>query len=332
MQELCTGIAKRLTQIATLWFLVFCPLFSHSQGISARWVADTNAGLIGDHIRVELSIEHHQSLQPEWPVFQDTIGGLEILEASALDTLSNAANLTRISQNLVLTPFDSGSYRLPVVDVFYDNNGQRRSTFTNTIPIEILTVPVDTTQGLKPIKGIQIVGWAFEDFVPWILGTLGVGLLAFLLYWFVLRKKQTETPLGYAVPDIPAHEIAMRQLGKLEEKRHWQNGEVKEYYVGLSMIIREYLERKFDLMALESITDDILRDLDEKYQNLRQQENLRHLLEVADLAKFAKYQPTTDENLQAIEKAREFIKETKTWQAVMPEVPQVEPETDVEEA
>ena len=76
-------------------------------------------------------------------------------------------------------------------------------------------------------------------------------------------------------------------------------------------IIRTYLEDRFQILALELPTYDILQNL--KNKNL-QKENLTMLsaiLQRADLAKYAKSKPTDSENTESMDLSVNFVKNTK---------------------
>ena len=104
----------------------------------------------------------------------------------------------------------------------------------------------------------------------------------------------------------------MEKLRNLEEQKVWQQGDIKQYYSELSEIIREYIEGRYQFLALESTTDEIMDklmriSLPDQYKN-----NLQDLLMTADLVKFAKSHPLPDENKRYLDIANEFVRTTKT--------------------
>ena len=90
-------------------------------------------------------------------------------------------------------------------------------------------------------------------------------------------------------------------LGELDGKQLWQNDKVKLYYIELTDIIRTYIERELNIPALESTTDELMetiRDFNEiKTLDLPKEtvQNLQKLLQEADLVKFAKHKPMSNE-------------------------------------
>ena len=103
----------------------------------------------------------------------------------------------------------------------------------------------------------------------------------------------------------------------LKEKKLWQNDQIKQYYSGLTDILRTYLENRYRISALEQTTYEIVSTL--KQQNLTEQKALNLLsfvLEYGDLAKFAKYKPLPDENDKSMKNAYAFIEKTKLIEKV----------------
>ena len=71
------------------------------------------------------------------------------------------------------------------------------------------------------------------------------------------------------------------------------------------------MEKRFSINALESTSDEILAQLNNAKVTAQQIEHIRFILELADLAKFAKSRPLQNENIQAMQNAFEFVETTK---------------------
>jgi hypothetical protein len=112
-----------------------------------------------------------------------------------------------------------------------------------------------------------------------------------------------------------AQKIAYEQLEALQKKDLIAQGKVKEYYTGISDIVRHYLENRFNLNAPEMTTEEFL--LHERNSARLQSEHktsLREFLIACDLVKFAKYVPAAKENDTVFESAKKFIEQTKEEQ------------------
>ena len=304
---------KYIFSAAIFIFLTFAQLAA--QGIEARISADTNEMLIGDQINLTLSVSHTPNVKVEWPLFVDTLAGFDIISKTQVES-ANADNKILEYQQITLTAFDSGFYRIPSIDIPYtvDGSADPKATFTNAVSINVFTVPIDTTQDIKAIKEIIGEPLTFGDYLPYIiLGLLLVGLIGGGIWYFSRRNKEEPLVISRPQPKIPPHEIAMKKLADLEAERLWQKGEIKAYYIGLTEILREYMEGRFNIAALESTTHEIMRDLGGMDLKPIQMTHIGELLEMADLAKFAKFKPGQNENLLSMDTVRTFIKETKSW-------------------
>ena len=287
-----------------------------AQTVKARLEIDTNRMMIGEHLTARVVVEHPPTYRIEWPLGGfDSLGQFEVLREMALDTTQGPAGDLREVRRLTLTTFDTGMLRLGPVSLPYTGPGVSgtQTVQTGGALVMVNTVAVDPQAEVKDIKPI------FDAPLTWveILGysLLGLALLALIGggIWYLSRKKRqpATAPAKPKRAPIPAHEVAMRQLAKLESRRLWQQGEVHVYYDDLTDIIRAYIEAKFQVPAMESVTHEILYDMKGKGLRSKQMQDLRELLQMADLAKFAKSTPGERQNLDAMETARQFVKETK---------------------
>ena len=101
--------------------------------------------------------------------------------------------------------------------------------------------------------------------------------------------------------------MALKKLNTLEDKELWQKGEVKEYQSELTFIIREYLEKRFHVNALEMTTDEIMRAVPEEVNP----DNLKNILQIADMVKFAKANPPADIHSRFMDMAYELVRSTQ---------------------
>lgn len=271
---------------------------------------------IGDHLRLWLEVQPGDKGNiVRWAKKPDTLYGLEIVEQGKIDTIQNADTYL-LKQRLLVTGFDSGQYYIPSFAFqVMDKNGHATELYTDSILIRVATVAVDTTKAFKPIKDIVAVKSSWLDHWKLILAIiLLLGLLVFVWYYFIKNRK-TKIPEKAKVPPEKAHEKAIRQLQELKDKHLPEQGKVKEYYSGLSDIIRTYLEERYGITAMEQTTDELLAFLkkqnDSRTELRKVRPELKMILRTADLAKFAKANPLPDEQHACMTAALEVIKRTQ---------------------
>ncbi len=126
----------------------------------------------------------------------------------------------------------------------------------------------------------------------------------------MITKKKKEVKIKPKVV-IPSDIIALNELAILKDKKLWESGKLKQYHSEISEILRAYLEERFQILALELPTYDILQNL--KNRNLQKEDliMLTTILQRADLAKYAKSKPTDSDNNESMDLSIYFVKNTK---------------------
>ena len=257
---------------------------------------DTNCILIGEQIN--FSINNTISETEVWPTYEEfLVEGIEIIKQAKLDTNENI-----ISQNFIITSWDSGSYYIPPIAF-------SATSKTQGLLLNVQTIILEKGTELKDIKQPMEARIGWSDIWPWLLGIFLVILIAYILKKYVFIKKEA---LKIEKPKviIPADVIALKELITLEKAKIWQEGKIKEYHSSLSEIVRRYTEERFQFIALELTTDEIIDELKSKLKQ-EQIQNLKTLLQRADLAKFAKSKPIESENTESMLLARNFVNNTK---------------------
>ncbi len=295
----------------------------YAQSVKFRATLDTNTILIGGQTALRLQVEYPSGVTVMFPAVADTVDNLrkvEIVERSRVDSTAEHDGITQ-RQSLMITAFDSGSYQLPPIALFY-----RKASDTTLYRIEseplalnVRTIKVDTAQGLKDIKAPLEVPITFAELLPYIAGGVAVvALIAAVAYYIRKRRLEPDAEPEIIVPSRPPFEVALEALEALKQERVWQQGgadSAKEYHTQLTDILRVYVERSFGVKAMEATSDEILQQyrtsLKPSYVPPGTSELLRFVLEQADLVKFARLQPTPDDHEKSWNVAREFVIITK---------------------
>lgn len=141
---------------------------------------------------------------------------------------------------------------------------------------------------------------------------LAMALIAGLVYFLLFHKKGKKPVFFKVKPDEPAHIIALAKLENIRKEKIWSRGQVKEYHVQVTDVIREYLENRFGIQAIEMTSSEILGITSVTIGiSDEDQIKLSQVLEVADAVKFAKYQALQNENDLSLRNSFEFVENTK---------------------
>ncbi len=274
--------------------------------VSVAAVLDSTTMLIGDQTDLHLRVTYPPNVAVQFPIVSaQELGDLEIVKINPIDTLQASADQLTIQQNITVTAFDSGFYRIPELAFRYGN----QTLNSKPLELQVLTLQIDSTF-IAPIKPIRNVPITMRE-IAGMLGTLlAIAALATLLIWW-LRRRNRKDPEPEPVYVPPAHVTALEKLNILEKEKLWQQDKTKAYYTRLTYIFREYLENRYGVNALESTTDEILGWLQREKFSDSLTTKLRNTLQASDLVKFAKSKPGVDIHQNALDTAYEFIHATK---------------------
>jgi len=267
---------------------------------------------VGDQARLFIEATHNAKQgQFIWATLPDTFNKLEIVEKGKIDT-TRQGDLVTYKQRLLITGFDSGTFTIPsFVFTTVSNGGSSTTLQTDSFALTVQTVAVDTTKPFKAIKGIVLVKSTWLDYLLYIIGAIIFIVLLVVVIGYFMKNKRVPTPVVDNTPKETLQEKTLRLLNELELQQLWQKGQVKEYYIQLSDILRNYIELRFRTPALELTTDEILETARRHKEMLKHTELLGNILYTADLAKFAKAQPLPQEHIDTMEQAKQFVATTR---------------------
>ncbi len=313
-------------------FLVFVSGSSSvmSQNGSATIQLDKPEIKLGEQTEVVLTLSYPVTSTYNFATLNDTLSKeVEIVELGKIDTTYEGSNLSTkvLTRKITITSFDTGYHAIPPI-VF---PGKNDSLSTEPFLIQVLDVAVDppqqTAQGepeieIKDIKNIRETDFSIWEWMKmnalWLILALVTVVGIWAYFKFLHPKLQNKGVTKLIQKKItPPHQIAIEKLNKLEDQKLWQNGQIKLYQINLSEIVREYIENQVFIPALESTTLEIIESL--KKEGLSEEiiTELKGMLELSDLVKFAKHNSNSEENSNSLKKAYHFIEVTKPKEVIV---------------
>ncbi|MDD3375383.1 MAG: hypothetical protein PHY73_06660 [Candidatus Omnitrophica bacterium] len=170
---------------------------------------------------------------------------------------------------------------------------------------ECFAQEVEGLRGIKP--PVEFPGNYFFLFLILFLALLIAGF--FLFRYFYGRRKMKPKAVESAKPP---YLIAYERLEVLRNKNLPGSGEIQQYYVELSDIVRRYLEGQFLIKAPEMTTDEFLHAVNQAPALVFSKKNLLYeFLGSCDMVKFAKYGPEISEMDNSFLLAKKLIDETR---------------------
>jgi len=310
-----------MRKLAYIFILFSFNLFAQDQ-VQVSAELDTLSITIGDQVNFNVKVQRSEGASVEWPVLDGKLGELEIVKSSERSTLEGDLGFVE-TQQFKLTAFDSGYYAVPGLLFKYrlDDASNEKQVRTKAALLRVETIPIDTTElSIQPIKGRMDVPFHWKEAIPYVLGGLGVLLSIALILFLISRRKKIQVEGPPPPPARPAHEVALEKLKSLDRQQVWQKGEIKAYYTDLTEILREYVENRFDVPALELTTDEIVAGMKDVPMEQALKEKFFALLRMADLVKFAKASPDADSHNRALKSGEAFVQHTKNLQQSLNEI------------
>lgn len=287
---------------------------------------------IAEPVHLWVEVEAPPGAAVTMPAFDRTLGDFEVWNTRQ-DPPVLAGNVTRWRQECTIAALESGRRSIPPIRVQKDDG--RITVTATTQPASQPGVESATTQPAEPDTllatepiTVEVTPLLAADHDPrqyrdikgpvdvpterrwvWLAwsGAAAVALLIAALALVLYRRRQSAKTAKPISPDAWAFE----QLRLLEMERLVQQGLLSEFYFRLSGIVREYIERRFGLMAPERTTDEFLQEVRESEVLSGSHKNLlREFLQAADLVKFARYEPSDEEIDRALGTARDFVEQT----------------------
>lgn len=312
-----------------LFVLLGCLSFSlHAQKSTVRATIQPSDILIGEQAIINVEVIAPKGRNIIFPAYQDTlITGVEVLKMLKPDTVMT--EVMTISQKYVVTSFDSTLYHIPYMNVIDGADTLRTNDFGLKVSAPQLseqslayleqlknheTDSIDFEKlQISDIKTVQTPPFVWQDYLEYLYIPLLIFLVLALIglgVYFFLRKRKKGY---YFTPKIilPPHVVALQELDKLKTSKLWQKGQEKDYYTGLTDILREYIDGRFKIDAPEMISDDIIAAVHLATDTKSATDGLAQILKLADLVKFAKYTPFADENDLSLVNAYLFVNQTK---------------------
>lgn len=301
-----------ISGLATLWGF---PCFGAVPEVEVSLRPDSI--MIGDHVTLRVEVRKDMMQVVDFPAFemmklQDDIVFIKELP---VDTIETEGRRQLLVKEYILTSFRAGGYRLGEVPVLYiDKNVTDTLKSGSDLSLLVNTFEIDTLNNtIYDIKRPEEAPMMINEVRGYVVGGILLACLLASVIWLVARSVArrksgaSDTPR----PRVMPHVKAIRELEQLNNQKLWQNSKHKSYYTRLTDIIREYLEGRYGIGAMEMTTDEIISAMSDMDLQDKSMKNLVGMLRTADLVKFAKFTPDADYNEKVYYDAYYFVEDTK---------------------
>ncbi|HET9055881.1 MAG TPA: BatD family protein [Chitinophagaceae bacterium] len=268
---------------------------------------DKSEILIGEQFQLRLTASFSiQKFNTNAFIIPDSIKHFEIIDRGSIDSVvSNGVK--NLSQTIILTSFDSGTWALPPIALLTKKIPAKKSVFSDSIKIKVGYDSTKLTQinDIKPIIDTEVN-------TTWMYWTLGfVTLFSLVGLYFLLRKtkfKKVKKPAS-EIPGIQLtpYDEAITFLARLKQRNVANREDAKLLYSDLTNIFKQYLLKANKVNTFKDTSSEVLLKLDEEFITPNELSALTETFNLCDMVKFATYFPGKEETSAAINEIEAII-------------------------
>jgi hypothetical protein len=270
---------------------------------------------LSDLVEMDVIVESQPGVEIKPPAFGQAVGDFLIRDYS--ERRLDPASATTRRFHYQLEPAHAGKHLIHTVAIeFVDKRpnaeGGGEPALIETDPLELnvtseLGDAAPSLANLEPMLPPQGVPQSYRFFWFVLAGVVGVLVLLAVL----ARRRRKSRPVA-ARRQTP-EEIAQAALSQLLTEELPARGLVKEFYLRLTGIVRQYVEDTTGIRAPEQTTEEFLRDMRARALfSPERSVRLAEFLEAADLIKYAGQQPAEGQIEEATARAREFVSQSQS--------------------
>ena len=304
--------------VKTPYNLLFVLIFftgvrTEALSVSIESSIDTTIATIGDRVHLNVRMRYPADVRFVLPQMDKKLGEWDLI-GQQLSEPEKIKDGFRQNLTLELTVFDTGKVVVPPIHlqaVSQVDSSDVMDFQTDEFVVDVITVLPPGTTEPKDIKP----PFAIRSVIPWTIVIFIVLIIAIIVAWWVFYRRWRQKQLPAALDEDflePPHITAFRKLEELKNQPHPTEEDIRRYYFQLSEILREYLERRYFIKALEMTTREIMDSFRETGDIAMDiQVEFQSLFNDLDLVKFAKFIPEPGNMITAWEQTYKCIDNTK---------------------
>ncbi len=275
---------------------------------------------LSDLVEMDVTVESQPDVEVKPPAFGQAVGDFIVRDYTERPSDVGKKNVRRFHYEL--EPAHAGKHLIRSVSIeFVDNcaSSERRgeTALVETDPLELNVTSelgnaapslanLEPMVPPQPVPQTSVVGWLSAAIVTILVALVGLAALR--------KRKRRPVEPRRKTPE----EIAHAALAALLAENLPARGLVKEFYLRLTGIVRQYVEDTTGIRAPEQTTEEFLRDMRSRAVFPPERSaRLAEFLEAADLVKYAGQQPDECQIDQAVARAHEFVNLNLAPAAVM---------------
>lgn len=291
---------SKLRYLGIFLLLLLNGALASAQVSSIRAMIDSSSIRIGQQAQIRLTVVSARGeniVLPDIKAGDTLTSGIEVLRVSASEPKEENDSKRWICDFLI-TSFQPGEYIIPPFFVHSSVSGTRFQSNELSFTVTDISEPIRDNE-FNDIRTVIEPPFDWWRILKWmgLVAVIEILVVCAIIYYLKHRKKAAEQPVVIEsnVPKLKPNEVALMALERIKSEKVWHNGLFKEYYTQLTDVIRKYIEDGFGVTTMEKTSTEILDAIKYKDAMIPIMDKLRQMFSVADVVKFARYEPTNDE-------------------------------------
>ena len=268
-----------------------------------------NKVAVGEQVRLSIIVTANKKTSVQLNTVGKKYGVFRVVNEK-IERLSEGDNLIT-KYNYMLGLYSLEKPIVPTTTITLKNANAQKTHILPAIPLTFKSNITENDQDLKVLNeplDISIVR-VMKESINWkVVGVLIliIVVLAYLLIKFWPKKKafltkQKLMPIDNRTPEERANESLKHLLSD-----NLFPSQIKQHYLRLSEIVKEYLSNRYNEKFIEMTTTEILANIKSKLSE-QALNKIVEILSLADLVKFARYNPSSQEHGQANQRTKDVI-------------------------
>lgn len=308
---------KKSHLLLYLGLILFTPITSFSQNLSIQGKLNRSEIKTGEQAVIDLTIRTNNLPQTQFYLKEEAQkeAPYTVIALVPVDTVDISSRIKEISAKLVLTSFDSTLITIPPIVAKTPTD----SAETAPMGLKVIQPEVDSKHpsNFKDIKAPWDVSLSLKDWlililsswIFWVVIAVLVGFyIAYRVFNYYQSKKANPTP-QIQVRELSLIEKTEAALLQLEQQQLIEQELFKEFYSELITIFKFYLNEAYNWTTTEMTSNELMKQMSSTELSSSEHEMLRLVLTEADLSKFAKYTPSSDNARLALSQIRQLVRE-----------------------
>lgn len=242
------------------------------------------------------------------------------LDAFRLRSVERAASENGERLVLTLVALRAGDVSVPPIPLALRRGAESNEVATEPVPVHVrsnLETEADSASAaaeptLAPFKPALD---AKRNWFPILVAVVALGLASGAGFWLLRKLRRRPAPVETVAPIPkrqlrPAWELALERLDRIAAQDYVSRGELERQYVEVTEALRQYLEDRYGVPALESTTEELNERLRRTPLAPEIAARTLSLLREADLVKFAKGRPEATDASSSHVRVRDIVTAT----------------------